>query len=80
MSSIRSESCLASRSGASGGRSAGAALARRWLNRVGELLLIWAERSHQRRQLQLLTQRDLRDLNLTRGDVEQEASKPFWRS
>lgn len=80
MSSIRSESCLASRSGAAGGRSAGAALARRWLNRVGELLLIWAERSHQRRQLQLLTQRDLRDLNLTRGDVEQEASKPFWRS
>ena len=80
MSSIRSESCLASRAGASSGRSAGAALARRWLNRLGDLLLVWAERSHQRRQLQLLTQRDLRDLNLTLGDVEQEASKPFWRS
>jgi uncharacterized protein YjiS (DUF1127 family) len=43
------------------------------------LVALWRERSRQRRQLMELTERDLRDLRLTRVDVEQEASKPFWK-
>ena len=49
------------------------------LRGLPSLLALWWERSRQRHQLMELTERDLHDLRLTRVDVEQEASKPFWK-
>src|SRR6516162_2774960 len=43
------------------------------------LLRLWWQRSRERRQLALLTDRDLHDLDLTRIDAQREARKPFWR-
>jgi uncharacterized protein YjiS (DUF1127 family) len=50
-----------------------------WLWHTADLLLLWQERARQRRQLQNLNDRMLRDIGLTRGDVLAESSKPFWR-
>jgi uncharacterized protein YjiS (DUF1127 family) len=36
-------------------------------------------RVQQRRELIMLTDRDLRDIGITRSDAAAEASKPFWR-
>ena len=49
------------------------------VQRAVELLLIWQQRSRDRRQLEALNDRMLRDIGLTRADVFAEASKPFWR-
>jgi uncharacterized protein YjiS (DUF1127 family) len=38
-----------------------------------------AERARQRRALARLNDFDLRDIGLTRRDVEDETAKPFWR-
>jgi uncharacterized protein YjiS (DUF1127 family) len=40
----------------------------------------WSERAAQRRRLRQLDDRLLHDMGLSRADVEQEASKPFWRT
>jgi uncharacterized protein YjiS (DUF1127 family) len=56
--------------------------ARSWSRAVGraiDLLLIWQQRSRDRRQLESLSDHMLRDIGLTRADVYAEASKPFWR-
>jgi uncharacterized protein YjiS (DUF1127 family) len=37
-------------------------------------------RARQRRDLAALSDHNLRDIGLTRGDVEIEISKPFWRA
>jgi uncharacterized protein YjiS (DUF1127 family) len=42
-------------------------------------LATWTERSRQRRELARLSYRDLRDIGLSRHDVESELRKPFWR-
>ncbi|MEX0697733.1 MAG: DUF1127 domain-containing protein [Rhodospirillaceae bacterium] len=47
-----------------------------WICDVG---LHWLELSRQRRALQALDERGLKDIGLTRADVEGEVSKPFWR-
>ena len=39
----------------------------------------WRERSRQRHALLRLDDRMLRDIGLSRADVDCEASKPFWR-
>ena len=52
----------------------------RRLRRAVQLLQLWRERARQRRQLQCLNDRMLRDIGLTRADVFAEASKPFWQS
>lgn len=49
------------------------------LSRMLHTVWLWHERARQRRQLQFLSDHMLRDLGLTRIDVEVEASKPFWR-
>jgi uncharacterized protein YjiS (DUF1127 family) len=38
----------------------------------------WYERARQRRELYALDERMLKDIGLTRVDVEREASKHFW--
>ena len=40
----------------------------------------WRERAHQRRTLARLDDRLLRDMGLSRSDVEKEVVKPFWRA
>ena len=50
------------------------------LRGLSSLLRLWCERSRERHQLELLTDRELRDLGLTRIDAQQETRKPFWRS
>jgi uncharacterized protein YjiS (DUF1127 family) len=44
------------------------------------LAFVWHERTQQRRALQRFDDRMLRDIGLSRSDVEYEVSKPFWRS
>lgn len=43
-----------------------------------ELLTQWQERARQRRHLQALDDRLLRDIGLSRADVEFESRKRFW--
>jgi uncharacterized protein YjiS (DUF1127 family) len=50
------------------------------LAQIGETLRLWRERQHERRQLAELTDRDLHDVGLSRGDIYFEAEKPFWRA
>jgi uncharacterized protein YjiS (DUF1127 family) len=47
---------------------------------LAELVLTWFERARQRRQLSRLSAHMLKDIGLTRADVETELAKPFWRS
>lgn len=42
-------------------------------------LLFWFDLAGQRRALQMLDDRMLKDVGLSRADVEAETSKPFWR-
>ncbi len=44
-----------------------------------DMLLSWMEIARQRRFLQMLDDRLLQDVGLSRADVEAETSKPFWR-
>ena len=50
-----------------------------WLAQAYEQALGWLERAHQRRHLAMLSDHMLKDIGLTRADVEAESSKPFWR-
>lgn len=45
---------------------------------VFEKLYVWQERARQRHQLAEMSDYMRVDLGLSRGDVEREASKPFW--
>lgn len=40
----------------------------------------WLERSRQRRHLGELDDRLLRDIGLSRAEVEHEVAQPFWRA
>ncbi len=40
---------------------------------------LWSELARQRRQLAGLSDHTLRDIGLTRADVEMEIRRPFWR-
>jgi uncharacterized protein YjiS (DUF1127 family) len=44
------------------------------------VVLAWQDRARQRSQLQLMDQRMLRDIGLTRVDIDLETRKPFWRA
>lgn len=43
-------------------------------------LSLWRQRARERRELALLSARDLKDLGMTQGSARFEASKPFWRA
>jgi uncharacterized protein YjiS (DUF1127 family) len=47
--------------------------------RRAEVLLTWLERVRQRRHLGQLSDHMLKDIGLSRADVERETAKPFWR-
>lgn len=47
--------------------------------RVVDLLLTWSDRMRQRRHLAELDDRLLRDIGVSRADIEAEISRPFWR-
>lgn len=40
---------------------------------------LWLRRARTRRQLDVLSDHELRDLGLDRGAAMREAAKPFWR-
>jgi uncharacterized protein YjiS (DUF1127 family) len=46
--------------------------------RLLDMVFRWHERARQRRELDALDERMLKDIGLTRVDVEREASKHFW--
>ena len=46
---------------------------------VVDVLYRWQSRYAERRQLRQLSDHMLKDIGLSRADVEREASKPVWR-
>ena len=46
---------------------------------AAELVCYWLELARQRRHLGRLDDHMLKDIGLSRADVEQEIAKPFWR-
>ena len=51
-----------------------------WLGPIVNAARIWLERHRQRRALNLLEDKMLKDVGLTRLDVEREIRKPFWQA
>ena len=45
-----------------------------------QILASWRRRARERRELASLDSRTIRDLGLSRSDVQFEVNKPFWRS
>ncbi len=43
------------------------------------LLLSWQERSEERYRLKQISDHTLRDIGLSRADIDHEVRKPFWR-
>ena len=54
----------------------------RWLGWKDLIALCneWRDRLRSRRELAAMSERELRDIGLTRCDVGGEISKPFWRA
>jgi uncharacterized protein YjiS (DUF1127 family) len=50
------------------------------LDRVIETPITWLERIRERRQLAGLSDDMLKDIGVSRADVEHVVEKPFWRS
>ena len=44
------------------------------------LLKLWYQRAHQRQQLAQLSDRELRDIGVSRAEAAAEAGKPFWEN
>lgn len=44
-----------------------------------KIIILWLERSRQRKALATLDDRLLADIGLTRKDARRESSKPFWK-
>ena len=47
---------------------------------LNQIFATWRQRARERRELANLDYRTLRDLALNPGDIQFEASKPFWRA
>ena len=56
------------------------ASAARTVRNAIETVLLWYAHRRQRWHLASLDDRMLRDIALTRADIEREIRKPFWRS
>ena len=52
---------------------------RRTFRRGTRLLRLWRSRMRESQELGLLSNRELRDMNVSRYDVAQAERKPFWR-
>ena len=50
------------------------------VTRLFDHVITWLDRSRQRRHLGELDDRLLRDIGLSRAEVEHEISQPFWQS
>jgi uncharacterized protein YjiS (DUF1127 family) len=50
------------------------------LDRVIETPIAWLERIRERRQLARFSDDMLKDIGVTRADVEHVVEKPFWRA
>ncbi len=48
--------------------------------RVARMIAIWQRRVRERHQLGTMTDRELRDVGITRFDADELARKPFWRT
>jgi uncharacterized protein YjiS (DUF1127 family) len=46
---------------------------------LGQIFGLWLRRARTRRQLDSLSDHELRDLGLDRANAALEAAKPFWR-
>ena len=44
-----------------------------------QLILVWLDRIAKRRRLSAMSERELKDIRLSRIDASQECRKPFWR-
>jgi uncharacterized protein YjiS (DUF1127 family) len=53
------------------------ALENEWLH-AGDALLLWRQRTRERRALNALSDHMLKDLGLSRSDTERESAKRFW--
>jgi uncharacterized protein YjiS (DUF1127 family) len=49
-------------------------------SQVAEMLHVWRHRRQIRHELARWSERDLHDIGLSRSDVADEVSKPFWRA
>ena len=49
------------------------------VRRIGDVVLKWLQRRRERRHLEMLDDHMLKDIGVTRADVEREVSKPFWQ-
>lgn len=49
------------------------------LCRLLDVLLLWQERHRERRNLAMLGEHMLKDIGVSRADIELEMSKKFWR-
>jgi uncharacterized protein YjiS (DUF1127 family) len=47
--------------------------------RMAHMMWEWRSRAGSRRALSMLSDHALRDIGLTRADVDREVMKPFWR-
>lgn len=48
------------------------------LSAVVDRVFLWQDRITQRRHMQGLTDHELKDIGVSRADIELEARKPFW--
>jgi uncharacterized protein YjiS (DUF1127 family) len=46
---------------------------------IARTLRTWGARIRERHAFPLIDERDLREMGLSRWDIEQELRKPFWR-
>jgi uncharacterized protein YjiS (DUF1127 family) len=53
---------------------------RRAVGRVCFLLRLWRSHMRESQELRLLSDRELRDLNVSRYDIAEAERKPFWRA